>query len=365
MATYVLVHGAWSGAHGFRHLRTRSARRPRGVHAQPDGPRRTGPPPQPPGRPPTHVRDVVNQILYEDLDDIVLLGFSYGGMVVTGCLDSSPTASPPRLPRRLRTRRRRLPLRPARRPPRRSLDIGRDVAGPADAARVRRPGRGRVHQPSAHRPPHRPRSPSPSGCCGPWSRSPSADLHPGHRRRRRRARQRGVGRRRGPDEGIRRPGTTTRSPPTTWWRATGPTSWWRSCSTLSGRERLVAGGQVVEGLLAVALERRAVHEGERAGSRSPSARMVEPCAAAKQVAWNIASASSAGPTMSSLVSAGPLADMGEEVAAQQRARGLLEQHLRLPPVGDVRVSRSDAPACHRGRSPRRPRAAAAAGRTCR
>ena len=32
----------------------------------------------------THIQDVVNAVLYEDLDDIVLLGFSYGGAVVTG-----------------------------------------------------------------------------------------------------------------------------------------------------------------------------------------------------------------------------------------------------------------------------------------
>jgi pimeloyl-ACP methyl ester carboxylesterase len=35
----------------------------------------------------THISDVVNTILYEDLDDIVLVGFSYGGMVVTGALE--------------------------------------------------------------------------------------------------------------------------------------------------------------------------------------------------------------------------------------------------------------------------------------
>jgi len=35
----------------------------------------------------THVHDVVNLVLYEDLRDIVLLGFSYGGAVVTGTLD--------------------------------------------------------------------------------------------------------------------------------------------------------------------------------------------------------------------------------------------------------------------------------------
>jgi pimeloyl-ACP methyl ester carboxylesterase len=34
----------------------------------------------------THVQDVVNTVLYEDLSDIVLLGFSYGGFVVTGAL---------------------------------------------------------------------------------------------------------------------------------------------------------------------------------------------------------------------------------------------------------------------------------------
>src|SRR5262249_57908869 len=35
----------------------------------------------------THVTDVVNTVLYEDLHGIVLLGFSYGGFVVTGALE--------------------------------------------------------------------------------------------------------------------------------------------------------------------------------------------------------------------------------------------------------------------------------------
>jgi hypothetical protein len=30
---------------------------------------------------------VVNHVLYEDLDEIVLVGFSYGGFVVTGALE--------------------------------------------------------------------------------------------------------------------------------------------------------------------------------------------------------------------------------------------------------------------------------------
>jgi pimeloyl-ACP methyl ester carboxylesterase len=35
----------------------------------------------------THTQDVVNQILYEDLSEIVLLGYSYGGAVVSGSLE--------------------------------------------------------------------------------------------------------------------------------------------------------------------------------------------------------------------------------------------------------------------------------------
>src|SRR5258708_10762281 len=38
----------------------------------------------------THVNDVVNVILYEDLHDIVLVGHSYAGMVITGLIDRVP-----------------------------------------------------------------------------------------------------------------------------------------------------------------------------------------------------------------------------------------------------------------------------------
>jgi pimeloyl-ACP methyl ester carboxylesterase len=87
MGTFVLVHGAWSGAHGFRHVRRQlqaaghDAFTPSltgiGERAHLTSPQVTlG----------THVQDVVNHVLFEDLDDIVLLGFSYGGMVVTGSL---------------------------------------------------------------------------------------------------------------------------------------------------------------------------------------------------------------------------------------------------------------------------------------
>lgn len=88
MATYVLVHGAWSGAHGFRHVR-------RGLSAgghEVFTPSLTGLGERVHLASPmvdlgTHVRDVVNHVLYEDLTGIVLVGFSYGGFVITGSLE--------------------------------------------------------------------------------------------------------------------------------------------------------------------------------------------------------------------------------------------------------------------------------------
>jgi pimeloyl-ACP methyl ester carboxylesterase len=38
----------------------------------------------------THINDVVNLILFEDLHDVVLTGHSYGGMVLTGVMDRIP-----------------------------------------------------------------------------------------------------------------------------------------------------------------------------------------------------------------------------------------------------------------------------------
>ena len=38
----------------------------------------------------THINDIVNVILFEDLKDVVLVGHSYGGMVITGVMDRIP-----------------------------------------------------------------------------------------------------------------------------------------------------------------------------------------------------------------------------------------------------------------------------------
>jgi pimeloyl-ACP methyl ester carboxylesterase len=91
MATFVLVHGAWAGSLGWRPIaqRLRSAghevytpcltglgERKHLVSRQIDLS--------------THIQDVMGVIDEEDLSDLVLVGHSYGGMVVTGVADAMP-----------------------------------------------------------------------------------------------------------------------------------------------------------------------------------------------------------------------------------------------------------------------------------
>jgi pimeloyl-ACP methyl ester carboxylesterase len=88
MATIVLVHGAWGGAQGWRKVRPLLWEAGHEVFT----PSLTGIGERSHLASPqvglfTHVQDVVNTIFYEDLNDITLVGYSYGGMVVTGCLD--------------------------------------------------------------------------------------------------------------------------------------------------------------------------------------------------------------------------------------------------------------------------------------
>src|ERR1700677_5283344 len=87
MTTFVLVHGAWGGSWGFRLVRGPLREAGHEVFT----PSLTGIGERAHLASPrvnltTHVTDVANTILYEDLNDIVLLGYSYGGMVVTGAL---------------------------------------------------------------------------------------------------------------------------------------------------------------------------------------------------------------------------------------------------------------------------------------
>jgi ribulose-5-phosphate 4-epimerase/fuculose-1-phosphate aldolase/pimeloyl-ACP methyl ester carboxylesterase len=91
MATYVLVHGAWGGSYGWRLVRPLLQQAGHAVFT----PSLTGLGERahlatPEVNLSTHVQDVYNTIWYEDLNDIILVGHSYGGMVVTGVADRMP-----------------------------------------------------------------------------------------------------------------------------------------------------------------------------------------------------------------------------------------------------------------------------------
>jgi pimeloyl-ACP methyl ester carboxylesterase len=88
---YVIVHGAWGGGWAFK--RVDSLLREKGCIVY--RPTLTGQGERAHLASPsiglsTHIQDVVNMILYEDLHDVILVGHSYGGMVVTGVADSLP-----------------------------------------------------------------------------------------------------------------------------------------------------------------------------------------------------------------------------------------------------------------------------------
>jgi len=85
MATYVLVHGAWHG--GWCWQRVRPFLRAAGHEVF--TPTLTGLGERSHLAGPeidlhTHIRDVVNVLEYEDLRQVILVGHSYGGMVITG-----------------------------------------------------------------------------------------------------------------------------------------------------------------------------------------------------------------------------------------------------------------------------------------
>lgn len=89
--TIVIVHGAWAGGWAFRNLDL--ALRAQGVLVH--RPTLTGL-----GSThhiassdiglDVHVTDIVNFILFEELQDVVLVGHSYGGMVITGVAEIVP-----------------------------------------------------------------------------------------------------------------------------------------------------------------------------------------------------------------------------------------------------------------------------------
>ena len=91
MATVVLVHGAWLGAHAWRWVRPLLRAAGHDVVT----PCLTGLGERAHLATPatdldTHITDVAAVLSCEDLHDVVLVGHSYGGMVITGVADRCP-----------------------------------------------------------------------------------------------------------------------------------------------------------------------------------------------------------------------------------------------------------------------------------
>lgn len=88
MATYVLVHGGGHGGWCYQPVAKLLRQGGHEVHA----PTLTGLADRRHQLHPgidldAHILDVVNLIFYEDLSDVILVGHSYGGMVITGAAD--------------------------------------------------------------------------------------------------------------------------------------------------------------------------------------------------------------------------------------------------------------------------------------
>jgi pimeloyl-ACP methyl ester carboxylesterase len=91
MATFVIVHGAWSGGHAWRWVRPLLRAAGHDVVT----PSLTGLGNRAHLATPTtdlvtHIADVDAVLYYEDLSDVVLVGHSYGGMVIAGVADHVP-----------------------------------------------------------------------------------------------------------------------------------------------------------------------------------------------------------------------------------------------------------------------------------
>jgi len=91
MSTFVLVHGAWHGGWCWRKVAPIVRRAGHDIFT----PTMTGLGERVHLRGPevgldTHVQDIINVLEYEDLDHVVLVGHSYGGMVATGVAGRVP-----------------------------------------------------------------------------------------------------------------------------------------------------------------------------------------------------------------------------------------------------------------------------------
>jgi pimeloyl-ACP methyl ester carboxylesterase len=89
--TFVLIHGGWDGGWAWAQVAPLLRAAGHEVYT----PTLTGQGERVHLRHPgitldTHLQDVVNVLLYEDLHEVILVGWSYGGMVITGVAEDVP-----------------------------------------------------------------------------------------------------------------------------------------------------------------------------------------------------------------------------------------------------------------------------------
>jgi pimeloyl-ACP methyl ester carboxylesterase len=91
MATFVLVHGGWAGGWQWREIATRLRAAGHDVYT----PTLTGLGERvhlahPDVNLDTHIQDILMVLEYEDLHEVILVGYSYSGMVVTAVAERAP-----------------------------------------------------------------------------------------------------------------------------------------------------------------------------------------------------------------------------------------------------------------------------------
>ncbi|MFN8469682.1 MAG: alpha/beta hydrolase [Caldilineaceae bacterium] len=91
MATFVLVHGGWAGGWQWRQVAAQLRAAGHDVYT----PTLTGLGERVHLAHPdldldTHIQDILMVLKYEDLQDVILVGYSYSGMVVTGVAERAP-----------------------------------------------------------------------------------------------------------------------------------------------------------------------------------------------------------------------------------------------------------------------------------
>ena len=91
MATFVLVHGGWAGGWQWREIATRLRAASHDVYT----PTLTGLGERvhlahPDVDLDTHIQDILMVLEYEDLHEVILVGYSYSGMVVTAVAERAP-----------------------------------------------------------------------------------------------------------------------------------------------------------------------------------------------------------------------------------------------------------------------------------